>query len=161
MIYNILTWEVMEEDVDKILVSIGCFVFPDGEVFHHMVHPLGLTHPVQAHQYHTGVDTWKAKSINTFRPQQNDRYVADDMFTWWRHQMEALSALLALCAGNSPVTGEFPTQRPVTWSFDVFFDLHLKNGCVNNRKPGDLRRHRGHYDVTVMKIIFNKSCVFY
>ena len=35
------------------------------------------------------------------------------------------SALLALCAGNSPVTGEFPTQRPVTRSFGVFFDLHL------------------------------------
>ena len=39
---------------------------------------------------------------------------------WWRHQMEAFSALLAICAGNSPVTGEFPAQRPVTWSFDVF-----------------------------------------
>ena len=45
--------------------------------------------------------------------------------TWWRHQMEAFSPLLALCAGNSPVTGEFPTQRPVTRSFDVFFDLRL------------------------------------
>ena len=44
---------------------------------------------------------------------------------WWRHQMEALSTLLALCAGNSPVTGEFPSQRPVTRSFDIFFDLHL------------------------------------
>ena len=42
---------------------------------------------------------------------------------WWRHQMETFSALLALCAWNSPVTGEFPSQRPVTWSFDVFFDL--------------------------------------
>ena len=41
----------------------------------------------------------------------------------WRHQMEAFSALLALCAGNSRVTGEFPTQRPVTRSFVVFFDL--------------------------------------
>ena len=30
-----------------------------------------------------------------------------------------------LCAGNSPATGEFPAQRPVTRSFDVFFDLHL------------------------------------
>ena len=39
--------------------------------------------------------------------------------------METFSALLALCAGNSPVSGEFPTQRPVTRSFDVFFDLHL------------------------------------
>ena len=44
---------------------------------------------------------------------------------WWRHQMETFSALLAICAGNSPVHGEFPAQRPVTRSFDVFFDLHL------------------------------------
>ena len=45
------------------------------------------------------------------------------MWSWWRHQMETFSALLAICAGNSPVTGEFPTQRPVMRSFDVFFDL--------------------------------------
>ena len=37
---------------------------------------------------------------------------------WWRHQMETFSALLAICAGNSPVTGEFTSQRPVTRSFD-------------------------------------------
>ena len=46
-------------------------------------------------------------------------------YTWWRHQMETISALLALCARNSPVTGEFPSQRPGTRSFDVFFDLRL------------------------------------
>ena len=40
--------------------------------------------------------------------------------------METFSALLAFCAGNSPVTGKFPTQRPVTRGFDVFFDLRLK-----------------------------------
>ena len=39
--------------------------------------------------------------------------------------MDTFSALLALCAGNSPVTGEFPTRRPVARSFDVFFDLRL------------------------------------
>ena len=39
--------------------------------------------------------------------------------------METFFALLAICAGNLPVTGEFPTQRPVTRSFDVFFDLGL------------------------------------
>ena len=39
--------------------------------------------------------------------------------------MDIFSTWLALCAGNSPVTGEFPSQRPVTWSFDVFFDLRL------------------------------------
>ena len=44
---------------------------------------------------------------------------------WWRHQMETFSTLLALCEGNSPVTGEFPSQRPVMRSLDVFFDLHL------------------------------------
>ena len=43
----------------------------------------------------------------------------------WRHQMETFSALLAICAGNSTVPGEFLTQRPVTRSFDVFFDLRL------------------------------------
>ena len=44
---------------------------------------------------------------------------------WWRHQIETFSALLAICAGNSPVPVEFPAQRPVTRSFDVFFDLRL------------------------------------
>ena len=39
--------------------------------------------------------------------------------------MDTFSALLAICAGNSPVPGEFPTQRPVTRSFDIFFDLRL------------------------------------
>ena len=39
--------------------------------------------------------------------------------------MEQVSALLAIYAGNSPVPGVFPAQRPVTRSFDVFFDLHL------------------------------------
>ena len=39
--------------------------------------------------------------------------------------METFSALLAICAGNSPVSGEFPSQRPVTRSFDVFFYLLL------------------------------------
>ena len=64
--------------------------------------------------------------------------------------METFSALLAICAGNSPVTGEFPTQRPMTQSFDVFFDLLLNKRWVNNGEAGDLRRHRAHYDVTVM-----------
>ena len=45
--------------------------------------------------------------------------------SWWRHQMETFSALPAICTWNSPVPGEFPAQRPVTRSFDVFFDLRL------------------------------------
>ena len=44
----------------------------------------------------------------------------DDIIKW-KH----FSKLLAICVGNSPVSGEFPTQRPVTRSFDVFFELRL------------------------------------
>ena len=47
--------------------------------------------------------------------------------------------------GNSLITSEFPSQRPVTWSFDVFFDL-----CLNNCGAGDLRCHPTHYDITVI-----------
>ena len=66
--------------------------------------------------------------------------------------METFSALLAICAGNSPVPGEFPTQRPLTRSFDVFFDLRLNKRLsrVNNGEAGDVRRYRAHYDVTVI-----------
>ena len=87
--------------------------------------------------------------------------VSNEIAIWWRHQMETFSALLVICARNSPVTGEFPAQRPVTLSFDVFFDLRRNtrlskqlwdwiNGWVNNREAGYLRRHRGHHDVIVM-----------
>ena len=81
---------------------------------------------------------------NLFRPR-----------SWWRHQMETFTALLAIFAGNSPVTGEFPTQRPVTRSFDVFFDLRLNKQLSKNREAGDLRRHRAHYGVTVMMLWWN------
>ena len=50
--------------------------------------------------------------------------VKEDM-SWWRHQMEIYSVLLAICVGNSPVTGEFPAQRPVTRSCVDLFDLRL------------------------------------
>ena len=57
------------------------------------------------------------------------------VWPWWRHQMEKFSALLALCAGNSPVSGEFPSQRPVARGFYVFFDL-----CLNKRWSEQSRR---------------------
>ena len=57
-------------------------------------------------------------------------FYCGSMFTyfkiaWWRHQTETFSALLAICAGNSPFPGEFPAQRPVTRSFDILFDMSL------------------------------------
>ena len=53
--------------------------------------------------------------------------------------------------GDSPVTGGFPSQRPVTRSFDVFFDLR-RNKMLSKQWWGrcDLRRHFAHDDVTVM-----------
>ena len=72
------------------------------------------------------------------------------IFAWWRHQMETFSALLALCVGNTPVPGDFPSQRPVTRSIDVFLISAWTHGWVNNRGAGELRRHRTHYNVTVL-----------
>ena len=70
--------------------------------------------------------------------------------SWWRHQVETFSALLVLCAGNSPPPGEFPAQRPVTRNFDVSLICARINDWVNNGVAGDLRRHRAHYDVIVI-----------
>ena len=73
--------------------------------------------------------------------------------TWWRHQMETFSALLALCAGNSPVPVNSPHKGQ--WRGALMFSLICVwiNGWVNNRKAGDLRRQRGDYDVIVMTSI--------
>ena len=42
---------------------------------------------------------------------------------WWLHEMETISMLLALCEGNAPVTGGFPSQRASNAAFDVLFDV--------------------------------------
>ena len=66
------------------------------------------------------------------------------IISWWRHQMETFSALLAIWAGNSLHKGQ--------WRGALMFCLFCVwvNGWVNNREAGDLRRYRTHYDVTVM-----------
>ena len=70
--------------------------------------------------------------------------------SWWRHQMETFSALLVLCAGNSPVPVNSPHKSQ--WRGALMFSLICAriNDWVNKREAGDLRRHRGHYDVSVM-----------
>ena len=55
----------------------------------------------------------------------SNRFIVTPFFPWRRHQMKTSSTLLAICVGNSPGTGECPTQRPVTQNFDVFCDLCL------------------------------------
>ena len=67
---------------------------------------------------------------------------------WWRHQMETFSALLAICAGKSPVNSPHKGQCRGALMFSLI--CVWINGWVNNREAGDLRRHRAHYDVTVM-----------
>ena len=93
------------------------------------------------------------------------------------------SELLALCAGNSPVTGECPSQRPMTPSFDIFFDLHLNKRLSKQSwrwwfemSSRSLRRHRNvsvrscrhrvdtdpvrvHYDVLAGNLLTNKPSV--
>ena len=64
--------------------------------------------------------------------------------------METLSVLLALCAGNSPVTGEFPAQSQWRWTLMFFLISAWINAWVNYRETGDLRRRGAHCDVIVM-----------
>ena len=75
--------------------------------------------------------------------------------------METFAALLAISAVNSPVPVEFPTQRPVTRSFDELLIYARINVLVNKGKAGDLRRHRTHYDVIVMKYAGFDKCSVY
>ena len=80
-------------------------------------------------------------------------YICTCRLTWRRHQMETFSALLAICAGNSPVSDEFKGR----WRGTLMFSLISAriNGWVNNHEAGDLRRIRPHYGVTVMTCILH------
>ena len=85
-----------------------------------------------------------------------------DVITHHDDVMETFSALLAICAGNSPLTGEFPAQRPVTRNFDVSLICVRKNCKVNNHEAGDLRRHHTHYGVIVMtQALISMPAYFY
>ena len=77
--------------------------------------------------------------------------------TWWRHQMEIFSALLAICAWNhrSPVNYPHKGQRRGALMFSLI--CAWINGWVNNREAGDLRHYIAHYDVTVMANTQNSS----
>ena len=68
-------------------------------------------------------------------------------------KMETLSALLCLCGGNSPVTGEFPHKGQRRGGLMFSLICAGINGWINNRGAGDLRRHHPHYDVTVMHFV--------
>ena len=67
--------------------------------------PVGKRTSILKENHRHGSDSWQGTS------------------PWWRHHMETFSALPALCEVNQPVTGGFPSQRPVTRNFAIFFDL--------------------------------------
>ena len=88
-------------------------------------------------------------------------YLTFTHYLWWTNHLMMTSsngnitALLAICAGNSP-----GTQRPVTRSFDVFFGMRLNKRLRKQSWDGDFRRYRAHYDVTLIKHN-NKSVWFW
>ena len=121
---------------------------------------------------HKGCDcSWLVHSLGSYATQRCRLILSvyEIPLSWWRHQMETFSALLALCAGNSAVPGEFPAQRPVTRSFDVFFDLRLNKrlskqswGWWFETQSGSLWRHcnvekRLSYDRTIPAMGFSYS----
>ena len=70
--------------------------------------------------------------------------------SWWRHQMETCSRHWLLCGDSPVIAGNSPHTDQ--WRGALMFSLICAwtNGWVNNQGAGDMRRHRAHYDVTVM-----------
>ena len=94
-------------------------------------------------------------------PEALSLWVLSSRSWWWSHQKETFSVLLALCAGNSPVTCEFPAHRPVTQSFDIFFNLRLNKrlskqswGWWFETPSSSLWRHSNiHYPVILKMVL--------
>ena len=85
-------------------------------------------------------------------------FLPNALKTWWRHQMETSSALLAICAGihRSPVNSPHKGGALMFSLICVWI-----NGWVNSREAGDLRCYRAHYDVTVIKTTRNSLIMGY
>ena len=84
----------------------------------------------------TGLGPFRNKLLpESMLTQISDTIQCNYATRWLCHQMETFYVLLIFCSGNSPITGEFPTQRPVTLSFDVFFHL-----CLNRQLSKQWRR---------------------
>ena len=122
----------------KIPISLNSLVV---KIFRVQLTSAILIIPVSVSLFHCIARPWRQGIINLalsgFSSSNPDRqcHIMDKNYSWWHHQMETFLALLALCERNPPVTGGFPSQRPVTRSFDIFSDLHL-----NKRASKQLRR---------------------
>ena len=78
--------------------------------------------------------------------QRHVSYIHDDVIKW-KH----FPRYWPFCVGNSPVTCEFLSQRPVARSFDVFFDLRLNKRLCKQSRRRWFHTRRAHYDVTLMR----------
>ena len=85
----------------------------------------------------------------------NTREAAVNIVAWCRRQMEAFSALLAFCAGISPVPVNSPHKGQWRGALMSALICAWLKGWVNNREAGDLRRHQDQYDVIVMEAAVN------
>ena len=114
----------------------------------HSVTPCPVIMPCDVRSCDNRMTIWRHRLRRTIDHAQNHH-----ILSWWRHQMETFSALLALCAGNSPVPVNSPHKGQ--WRGALMFTLICAriNDWVNNREAGDLRRHLDHYDVIVMVAI--------
>ena len=116
----------------------------------------------------TGTGPWYHRQVSRSKPYSSwwINHTNPRGNSWHNHTNVMTSsngnifALLAICAENSPVTGQFPAQRPVTRNFMFFFICAWINGWVKNGDAGELRRHRAHYQVTVMKIAQRSHLLF-
>ena len=77
-------------------------------------------------------------------------YPCDNIFIMMTSSNGNIFRITGLCVGNLPVPVNSPHKGQ--WRGALMFSLICVwiNGWVNNREAGDLRRHRGHYDVSVM-----------
>ena len=88
---------------------------------------------------------FEAKSI----PKNKMAHIA--FYSRWRHQMETFSAFncpFGRGIHRSPVNYPYKGQWRGAWMFS--FICAWTNVSVNNQDAGDSRRHRIHYDVSVM-----------
>ena len=112
-------------------IIIYCmFVFWNSYMWYFMVYFTINVQKVVSIVFLSNVFAWYLQLWQQCQAHLHCRWIAMELYlvmsqSWWRHEMEIFSALLARCAGNSPITGGFLTQRTVTRSFDGFFDLRL------------------------------------
>ena len=147
----------------NILMLPSCFITKLFRIFvesikwviiHPIVKSCGCSSSSDISMLAWGGDYWTnflhSTKFTIFQQSGNTGYLLN--MTWWRHPMETFSAWLALCEGNSPVPVNSPHKGQ--WRGALMFSLICAriNNWVNNCETGDLRRHRGHYDVIVMKL---------